>query len=458
MRSTFIFFLLAVVVFSLDSCHSTSTFQTGAYMTDAEGCAQATEIQFTDNLFSYDGVFSNIGDAKYFYLSGMSSHSWISLEAWSESLDSRSFNPVISILNGDGTKRLASVERSRLLNDDDAYFYYHFASDLPVCIKIESYKRWTDSLAPKDLKFTQLPVAFRTELNPIENHSYESIDQDMRNNTTASSIPFDMKTKFESDGVALQWVHGELNAADDVDMFSFIAPSTETVIDIYIETIIGNGIPKAAVSGTGTSASTTVQLLNQLEQVVSEFVYSPNNYYITATLQPDEKYYLRITGADSWSSGENDFYNLLTAVSNPDTYQMESDAPNETPNTAQLIELQIDHEHGYLHASILGQIDEADDIDYFRCPIEPGQMMMVICNGESIGSGLQNLTLRATDENGIIIQEGKETKSGIEWSDGPDATGSPLLGNVYEDVYLSLTANHTDMRLSRFYECFLLIF
>ena len=102
----------------------------------------------------------------------------------------------------------------------------------------------------------------------------------------------------------------------------------------------------------------------------------------------------------------------------------------------------------------MGELSTASDVDFYRIGLQLDQMLWVYCAGKSIGSGLDDFTLSAFDVNGSLVTAQTETNVPIEWSNSYSATGSGLIAEADEDVYLQVSATLPEQPVSRFYYCY----
>ena len=435
-------------------CHRNSESAVDAPVTDVEGCASAIPVMFQDGVFIHDGTVSNVADAAYFSVSSQQVGDWLLLATANAALTGGTFDPVIFILDENGEEVLAAVDQMALWASEDPYFYYHFASAAPVCVKVESYTRWTNSFAGADTDAVQLRYHLELQLNPGEIDVYAPASGS--GETPAAGAPFSFTPSEDYDDLGFKWLHGVLDAEGDLDDFAFTSMDIATLTNIYVDTLTGHGDPYGGVSGMGSTAQIALQLLDSNNQVVAELVPDALRTVLTAALAPNETYVVRVSRAPGWAPGANDFYNLYMVSETVASFSAEGTGPNDTMESATSIEMTLSDSAYYL-GTLFGQLETETDVDFYKLSLSPGQSLMLQCLGASAGSGLQNLTIGALDENGTLVQEDIEMESPIEWSDGPYATKGALIENIWEDVYLRITGSYNSSAQSRLYQCYVLV-
>ncbi|MBN2715888.1 MAG: hypothetical protein JXX14_08530 [Deltaproteobacteria bacterium] len=450
--TTALFGILAL----LWGCHSTDAFQLDGHVTDEAGCANAIPVVWNDNVFQHDGTVDGLTDAAFFNVPVMSAGSWLLVDTFNDQIVGPTFDPVVSILNATGTQRLAMVDRVALWQSEDPHFHYHLADTQSLCIKIESFSRWTHSYAAAQMPDAPLAYSFQLSLNPDKDTIYEPETDVVAENPFTDSTPLTLSASEDNPDAGYHWLHGVLNTAQDADVYSFTSLNMETITDIFVNGETGIGDPYGGVSGIGTTAQITLQLIDADETIVAELSPDRIKPVLSAVLAPNSRYYIRVTGAPDWMPGQNNFYNLYLASESVQNFDMETASDNNTLDNATKVNLTAG-ESGSYSGIVIGTLETETDVDVFQIALTPGQMFMLQCLGASSGSGLQNLTVGTFEANGTRVRADIEKNTPIEWSTGPNSTRGPLWADDYEDLYLRISGDYRRSPLSRFYQCYILV-
>ena len=440
----------------LFGCHSSSTSSGSAPVTDLEGCANAIPVRFQNGVFTHAGTLSSLADAGYFSVNVAKAGDWLLLETLNEQLSTVTFDPVVSILSANGVRRLATVDTMPVWYSEDPFFYYHFSSAQSVCIKVESYGRWSDSLPGGIVEKMQLNYLLQLSLNPEDQGVYESSPGVGNDDALDGGAAFTLIPGVDAPDVGYSWIHGVLDSAADADVFSFTSQNVAALTDIYVNMESGAGDPSSGLTGMGTTAAVTLELLNSDETVLAQLSPDALRPSLTAVLEADTTYYLRVLGAPGWTPGVNDFYSLLLFSETTATYPIEAPTPNDTIATSQTVEMASDG-GGYYSGFFMGHLESEGDVDFYRVSLTQGQLLMLQCQCASAGSGIESFTVGALEADGNVVQEDVEAETPIEWSDSPTSTGVPLIGETEEDVLLRISGTHLPSPTSRFYYCYVLL-
>jgi hypothetical protein len=192
-------------------------------------------------------------------------------------------------------------------------------------------------------------------------------------------------------GVAYATVIGELGG-DEIDRFELHGADAQV--------LVGHVHP-GGVTGNGSSLiDGVIGVHDTSEQLVAEIDRARGVQFIHPPLQ-DADYTLSVRS--DGSLGDNAFYaiDLVLLNDNPS----ESATDNDTPETAQSIELL----GGFLRrGTILAELP-ALDRDYFAFQTMPGDVVDVICEGESAGSGVRGLKAEILDPQDAVLGDATET-------------------------------------------------
>ncbi len=445
--------VIAGSLMCLQGCHNTTVTRFETPITDAEGCATALPVTFQNGVFLHTGEMSDLSGVAYFALNSPLPGDWLLLETRNDELVLPTFDPVVSIFAMNGTTRYAVMDDGWSGPSHDSFFYYHISSVESLCIKVESYDRWTDSLSPGEGVGESLRYTLRLALNEQNSNTYEIASQDADNDSASGSVALQMYEQDAASGQSQGWILGDLSSLTDGDRYRFVSSPQESIVELNVNPDGGSGNPENAESGTGSTAKIAIQILDDTETLVAELVPGSHTSTLSFLPRPGTAYYIRIIGAPDWQPGRNDFYIVRVLSEWLDRYPMEPDAPNDTMENASEISL-TDTDDGGRKGAVLGQLAPDGDVDFYRMALTMGQNLAVFCAGASIGSGLENFTLSALDDTGAVVVEQTEGDMPIDWSDRPTATGSILISERDETVYFRIGASLPAQPISRFYYCY----
>lgn len=449
-------FIAAAIIGSilcLPGCHSTTITEFETPITDAEGCATALPVAFQNGVFLHTGEISDLSGVAYFVLNSPAPGDWLLLETRNDELMLPTFDPVVSIYAMNGTTRYAAMDDGWSGLSRDSFFYYHISSAESLCIKVESYDRWTDSLSPGEGAGESLNYTLRLAQNEQNLSTYETASQDADNDSASGSVAVQMHEQDAASGLSMGWILGELSSLTDGDRYRFVSSPVESIAELNVNLDGGNGNPENAASGTGSTAKIAIQILDDTETVVAELVPGAQTSTLSFLPQPSTAYYIRVIGAPDWQPGINDFYSVRVLSEWLDEYPMEPDAANDTMESASEVSLMYTEDGGQ-RGAVLGQLTPDGDVDFYRIALVMGENLAVFCAGASLGSGLENFTLSALDDTGAAVVEQTEGDRPIDWSDNPAATGGILISDRDETVYFRISAFFPAQPASRFYYCY----
>lgn len=437
------------------SCHSSSTTVTEV-VTDDKGCASAQFVRLDqERLFFDSGRLDHILDAVYYRFEVPASGSWMLFETGNEQMSQFSFNPVISVLSADGSTLRASMNDSLVWSSIDPFFVYHSPIAEQICIKIESYQRWTSSTTSVDSSEYDLGYSFQMTYNPTQHDTYDIAEQ-ASNGSLDENIPLAIFEPADGgEGQFFNWIHGTLYGARDADVFSFTTGGVASLVDVYLNMREGVGVPSAGISGSGSTASVLAEILDASAQVVAAVELDERRISVTTVLDAETTYYLRISGAKGWMPGANDYYSLLLNSEPVETFPFESTTENGSIETAEPIESVFFSEETRV-GSVLGNIDGPTDVDVFSVDIMDNQYVLLQCMGANLGSGLNDLTVGFLDATNAVLQSEVEGEAPIEWAEGSTATDDFIFISQAGQYYLRIEGTPADSPLSNLYYCYLI--
>lgn len=388
---------------------------------DFHGCANGTPVVFTQGEFVYDGTLDSVFGAAYFRANVSLDATWMVLETQNESTYALPFNAVVSVFSADGNQRFATVDDSPLWGSNDPFFFYHMPStQREYCIKVETYRGWTKSVYGVQQSMQSLGYRFRLRTNPTSAVAYNTeIDQ-----FPEQPIAVELSDESETDQ-RFGWIHGALDSKIDVDMFSFSTQSDDLFAEVYIATQPGSGNPLWALSGSGSTAALQLDLVSSEQQLLASVELGSQRQNIAAFLVPNQQYYLRVQGAESWQPGENDFYSLLFYQTPKSQLNFETTTNNDSTDMAGELILE-EYATGFRYGSVWGEIGTEADVDVFYFQGFQEERLLLNCGAGTVGSGFSEFKVSVLDSNGALMQTQIEGAEEIEWSDTNIAT-APLL-------------------------------
>ncbi|MBN2339978.1 MAG: hypothetical protein JXX29_09205 [Deltaproteobacteria bacterium] len=442
------------------SCHDSKTYT--SVVSDMDGCAAAPVIAFSSGAFFEQGELEALNSAAYFRIEVPPEGAWYQLETENALLPVYSFDPVLSLLSADGSTPIGSVDDSLITATTDSFYVYYAPGGQSLCVKLESYQNWTESSLAAQHVDHALNYAVRFMQNSTMSSQYDVSAAGVSNDTTAEATHVAMVPVDAADTVGevasadntYSFVHGRLDSVADADVYAFTTGDAETISGVSLNMRTGAGNPLSGISGSGTTATVQIEILDSTEQLIASMSMDRLRRDILANLSPQTTYFIRVSGAPGWTPGANDFYSLYLFSTPSENFAFEAVSDNDSYETAELLALEPTVD-GYQVGSWLGTLDELDTVDVFRIELSIQHYLLMFCTGATMGSGIQNFTVTAVNVTSGMeteLQSGVESDVPIEWSDGNNATASYILLPA-GTTYLQVTGVPSEFPSSHLYYC-----
>jgi len=440
-----------------DATTASSTGNTGTMVTvsssgtggnsvvdESTSCADAPVIEEGQNglmqpLFrSDDNVIGEPGDEDFFIIQGVEAGQW-----WQFGTDANpDDNPmlidtVLSIYSEDGSTLLATVDDSYPRSSTDSEMFHRFAAAGNYCIKVEEFSSWTPDGTPEGGP-SYIYDVFGI---PIDFSAYDQHNVETEPNDTQTAADTNGDISVLSPDNTDQWLAnfaGVTDAANDIDIFRFTAPTSAIGFDIDLTSPASdNGYGSTGGPGLVSVWDATFGLVAQVDATLFDAGLGGMS---AVPVVAGETYYVSVEKPTGQTVGTNDFYFLKSVTrdaSNPqegggvtpvDPGTNDTSAGAETPDSQDPQTLATGET--VTSTFIGGEIPEGD-VDYWTFDTagmpQNGDQFTLICSSWAVGSGVRGLTVTLEDENGTPVQTGTEDQAiGVLWSDSTLATGATV--------------------------------
>lgn len=337
---------------------------------------------------------------------------------------------VITLYNDAGDTQLAQNDDSVTTGGLDSELFYHAPADGTYCIAVEDAAAGGDPLYTYDLVVV-----------PLDFGLYDEFNEDSEPNDTPAAAQTVSTTVFGNNQIYTNVV-GLFDSTGNHDVYQVDSPIGALRLDV--------GFRPDGTDGYGSTNGLGVVTLIDSDQTtqIAQLDGALGAARIYAPVVASTTYYLDVQAPGS-TLGANPFY-MQQVISYDSTNELELD--NTGNNAPAGAEVATPIANGTLTSHFIGgTLGGMNDTDWWSFSANAGDMILVACASQRVGSGVRNAAVSVYDDPmGTALKTGNESATtDLIWQ-GADAIPVSQSGTHY----LEISANTFDVNIqSRLYLC-----